>query len=100
MVDLIEMHREKVADLCRRYGVRSLAVFGSAARGEVRPDSDVDLLVEFAPDVQIGLFEFQDIQDQLAAIFGRPVDLTTRGILRNPYRRRSILQDLRTIYVA
>jgi hypothetical protein len=80
--------------------VQSLALFGSAARGELAPGSDVDLLIEFEPDAGVGLFELQDIQSELEAIFGRPVDLASHAILRNPYRRRTILRDLTTIYVA
>ena len=48
----------KLMELCRRYGVRELSVFGSSARGEARPDSDVDMLVEFQPDAQTGLLEY------------------------------------------
>ena len=100
MNDLIDQHRKEVEALCQRYGVKSLALFGSAARGELLPDSDVDLLIEFKPDSPVGLLDYQDIQNELEAIFGRPVDLASKGILRNPYRRRTILRDLRTLYVA
>jgi predicted nucleotidyltransferase len=98
MTDLTDRHREEVEALCQRRGVQSLALFGSAARGELLPDSDVDLLIEFKPEARVGLFELQDIQAELETIFGRPVDLASKGILRNPYRRRTILRDLRTIY--
>ena len=47
----------KIAELCRRYHVRELAVFGSAARRDLRPDSDIDLLVEFDPDALVGLID-------------------------------------------
>lgn len=100
MTDLIDQHRRELEALCRRRGVQSLAVFGSVARGELEPDSDVDLLIEFKPDAGVGLFEAQDIEDELAAILGRPVDLASKEILRNPYRRRTILRDLKTIYAA
>jgi predicted nucleotidyltransferase len=100
MLELIDQHRQEVETLCRRYGVKSLAVFGSVARGEVQPDSDVDLLIEFDPDAGVSLFQYQDFQSELEAIFGRPVDLASKEILRNPYRRRTILRDLKTIYAA
>jgi predicted nucleotidyltransferase len=54
---LVAVEEGKLAELCRRYRVRELAVFGSAARGEMREDSDVDLLVEFLPEAEIGLLE-------------------------------------------
>jgi len=100
MDDLIAAHRNRIESLCHRRGVLSLALFGSAARGELRPDSDVDLLIEFKPDAQVGLIEFEEIQAEFESIFGRPVDLAGPAILRNPYRRRSILRDLRPIYGA
>jgi len=98
VANLIDQHRKEVEALCQRHGVQSLALFGSAARGELLPDSDVDLLIEFKPDAGVGLFEYQEIQAELEAILGRPVDLASSAILRNPYRRRTIMRDLKTIY--
>jgi len=100
MTDLIDENRDEIEALCRRRGVLSLALFGSAARGELRPESDVDLLIEFKPDAKVGLFELEDIRAEFESLFGRPVDLTGPAILRNPYRRRAILRDLRPIYGA
>ncbi len=100
MTDLIEQNRAPIEALCSRRGVLSLALFGSAARGELRPESDVDLLIEFKPDAQVGLIEFEEIQAEFESIFGRPVGLAGPAILRNPYRRRTILRDLRPIYGA
>jgi hypothetical protein len=100
MTDLIARYRSEIEALCRRHGVRSLALFGSAARGELQPGSDVDLLIEFNPDAEVGLLELEDIRSELATLFGRPVDLAGPAILRNPYRRRAILRDLRPIYGA
>lgn len=100
MADLIEQHLSQIDALCRRHGVQSLGVFGSAVRGELRPDSDVDLLIEFKPDARIGLLELQEIQAEFERILGRPVDLAGRSILRNPYRRRAILRELRPVYGA
>jgi len=100
MTDLLTRHRDQIEALCRRRGVLSLALFGSAARGELQPGSDVDLLIEFRPGVEVGLLEFQDIQSEFETMFGRPVDLAGPAILRNPYRRRAILRDLRPVYAA
>ena len=100
MTDLIDQNRDQIEALCRRRSVLSLALFGSAARGELRPDSDVDLLIEFKPDAQVGLFELEAIRAEFESLFGRPVDLAGPAILRNPYRRRTILRDLRPVYGA
>jgi predicted nucleotidyltransferase len=77
---LIEAH----ADELRGLGVRSLAIFGSVARDEARPDSDVDLLAEFSRPV--GYFHLFRVQHRLEEILGRPVDLTTRDGLRAELR--------------
>ena len=66
----------------RSFGVIHAAVFGSVARGEDRSDSDVDVLVELAPDHRVGMPEFVQIEDGLVAALGRPVDLHSRGGLR------------------
>jgi predicted nucleotidyltransferase len=84
MTDLIEQNRNQIEALCSRRGVLSLALFGSAARGELRPESDVDLLIEFKPDAQVGLLELEAIRAELESPFGRPADLAGPAILRNP----------------
>jgi predicted nucleotidyltransferase len=68
----------------RRMDVASLAVFGSVARDEAGPDSDVDLLVEFARPV--GMFRFLAVKEYLEALLGRPVDLATRDALKRQFR--------------
>ena len=90
-----------LALLCRKYGVRKMSLFGSAARNELRPDSDVDLLVEFKRSSKTGLFELVHMQDELSPLFGkREVHIAGPEILENPYRRKAILPDLRTLYEA
>lgn len=91
----------KIKRLCRKFGIARLALFGSAARDEMTPDSDIDLLVEFAPDSKISLFDIPAIQDAFSAVFdGRKVDIVTPEVLENPYRRKSILRDTRMLYAA
>ncbi|MGA2325477.1 MAG: nucleotidyltransferase family protein [Bryobacteraceae bacterium] len=96
---LVAIDDRKLADLCRRYGVRELSVFGSAARGEMRPDSDIDLLVEFLPDAEIGLLEHAGLMLDLAELLGRKVDLVSKRGLK-PLIRESIIQEARPVYAA
>ncbi len=78
--------------LLRQYSVRSISVFGSVARGENRPESDVDLLVEFDPEARIGLFTFAYLKDLLSEPLGCPVDLVTPDAL-HPALKESILEE-------
>lgn len=90
-----------IDELCRRYRVRTLRMFGSAAVGRETPASDVDLLVDFTPGQAPGAFEFVDLREALPQVFeGRPVDLAFAGILDNPYRRRAIEPQLRPLFPA
>jgi len=77
------------ADL-ERLGIESLALFGSAARGDIGPGSDVDLLIEFSRPV--GLFHFMEVKDFLEEVLGYPVDLVTRDALK-PQLREVILEE-------
>jgi predicted nucleotidyltransferase len=97
------MTSEQMADFCRRWKVKELAVFGSAAEGKLRPDSDIDLLVTFAPEVQWSMFDHYKMEDELVAILGREVDLVSIEAVRendNPISRREILNSARQIYAA
>jgi predicted nucleotidyltransferase len=76
--------------LSERFGVRSLVLFGSAARAEATTESDIDLLVEF--DHQVGLFELFALQDELESILGRDVDLGTAQSLK-PRIRQRVLEE-------
>jgi predicted nucleotidyltransferase len=104
MLPLIAEHRAEIAALCRRFGVRRLAVFGSAARGaDFDPQrSDVDFLVEFA--AQDGDFaRFGDFKEALEALLARRVDLVDRKAIeasRNYIRKRHILTGAEPVYAA
>ena len=85
----------RIADICRRYHIERLQLFGSMSTGTERPDSDVDLLVEFVSGATPSGFALVDLQDELSVVFdGRRVDLAFPSILRNGYRRRSIEPQL------
>ncbi len=97
----LHIPRKKIAALCRKYGVRKLSLFGSAARGELGPKSDVDLMVEFDPASKTSLWDYPAMQDDFSALFDhRKVDIASPEILKNPYRRKTILPDLKTLYEA
>jgi predicted nucleotidyltransferase len=94
----IEIPTERIGDICRRYGVKEMVVFGSAARGDIRPDSDIDIMVELSPDSRLGL-DFFRMQEELSQLFGRKVDLGTKRALK-PRVRPFALRDARLIYAA
>ena len=103
MLKEIKTHRDQIADLCRRYGVKRLELFGSAARGsDFEPGrSDIDFLVDFNDDEPRTLEDFLDLETKLSDLLGRPVDVISRGAVersRNYIRRRSILRDAQAVY--
>jgi uncharacterized protein len=89
---------ETLAAFCRRYRVRALSFFGSILRDDYGPQSDVDVLVEFEPGFVPGL-EFITMRDELAHLFGRPVDLNTRNSL-SPYFRDQVLHEAQLAYAS
>ncbi|HEY6340080.1 MAG TPA: nucleotidyltransferase family protein [Bryobacteraceae bacterium] len=95
----IELPTQAIAELCRRYHVHELSVFGSAARGDMKPESDIDILVEFEPDAPIGLWEFGHIEGELSVLLGRKVDLVSKRGLK-PRVRPYVLRDAKVVYAA
>ena len=93
----VEVDEAQLAELCRRYQVRELSLFGSAARGEIRPDSDVDLLVGFLPDAEVGLVEHAGLMLELERLLGRKVDLVSKNGLK-PRIRPYVLADAQLLY--
>jgi predicted nucleotidyltransferase/DNA-binding transcriptional ArsR family regulator len=88
-----------LAAVCRKYRVKKMSLFGSAARNELRPGSDVDLLVEFKPKQGPSLWGLVRMQEALSPLFGgRQVNIAGPGILDNPYRRATIERDLKVLY--
>jgi predicted nucleotidyltransferase len=93
--------RKRIAAFCQRWSITEFSLFGSALRDDFRPDSDVDVLVMIDPKAQnIGLFEIAEMIIELEKMFKRPVDLVEKEGLRNPYRRKEILNTARVIYAA
>jgi len=87
---------ERLADVCRRFGISELAMFGSAVRGESRPDSDVDLLYVLSPGTRLG-FDIFRLEDELVELFGRPVDLVAKRSLHRLLHDR-VLSEAKVLY--
>jgi predicted nucleotidyltransferase len=75
MITNIAIPREAVQGFCQRWNISELALFGSVLRGDFRPDSDVDVLVRFAPDARWTLLDFVRMRDELSEILERKIDL-------------------------
>ena len=90
-----------IAQLCNRWKIVELALFGSVLRDDFRPDSDIDLLVTFHPDARVTFFQLHEIERDFAHHFDRPVDVVTRAAIErshNPIRRQNILGNMQVIY--
>jgi predicted nucleotidyltransferase len=92
----IDIPQNEIAAFCRRHHIRRMAIFGSALREDLRPDSDIDVLVEFDPEHIPGL-AFFSIEQELSQILGREVDLNTPKFL-SPYFRKQIQGEAAVIY--
>ena len=95
----IELPETAIANICRLHQVKELSLFGSAARGEMRPDSDFDLLVDFLPGARPGLLGVTAMARELSALLGRRVDLAVKPALK-PLIRTGVLAEARLIYAA
>lgn len=97
----LNVSTKALAAICRRHFVQRLSFFGSITRDDFKPESDVDVLAEFFPERTTTFEEIISLGDQLSVLFGgRKVDVATRAILINPYRRASIQKDLQVAYAA
>jgi predicted nucleotidyltransferase len=99
----IPMPQEKIAAFCRKWKITEFSLFGSVLTNEFQPDSDVDVLVTFAPDAKWKLWDLDEAEQELAAIFGRSVDLVERVSVErstNYLRRNHILSHAQPYYLA
>ncbi|MFP3899719.1 MAG: nucleotidyltransferase family protein [Acidimicrobiia bacterium] len=90
---------ERLRSFCHEHGIRRLRLFGSALHGTLRPDSDIDLLVEFEPGRTPGLLRISQLELDLGELLGRPVDLRTVHDLSR-YFRDQVAAEARTLYDA
>ncbi len=95
----IDIPRDAVADFCRRYRIRRLALYGSILRDDFGPESDIDVLVEFEPGARVGMIRLAGMEIELGELLGRKVDMNTPGFL-SPYYRDRVLAEARVQYVA
>lgn len=95
--------KTQIKSFSTRWKVTEFSLFGSFVKDKLRPDSDIDVLVAFAPDARPTLFDLVKMQMELETLFGRPVDLVERkGLEQSPnyIRRKEILSSLETVYAA
>ena len=95
----IQIDKTKIAEFCRRHHIRRLALFGSVLRDDFRPDSDVDVLVEFEPVHIPGLIRLSGMEIELSEMVGRKVDLRTPAELSR-YFRQKVLELAEVQYIA
>jgi len=96
----IAIPHQQLIELAKRHGLKELAFFGSILSDRFGPESDIDVLIEFLPDVNASLYDLVDIKDELETIFNRKVDVVEKAGLRNPWRRHGILSHYEVIYAA
>src|SRR5690554_6958355 len=97
----LEIPTDKIVEFCQRWHIQEFSLFGSILGERFRADSDVDVLVKFAPGVLYTFGQLDEIQEELEAIFGRPVDLIDKQAVQespNYIRRREILGAAQVIY--
>jgi predicted nucleotidyltransferase len=95
----IDIPSDRIADFCRRHGVRQLRLFGSVLRDDFGPDSDVDFLVEFEPGAAVGLLRLSAMELELGELVGRPADLRTVAELSR-YFREDVVKSATVLYAA
>ena len=98
--DRLHVDSDAIAAFCRKWQIRELSLFGSALRDDFREDSDVDLLAVFEKDARWDLWNVMEMEEHLARMFGRPVDLVEKKAIVNPFRRHTILTTRQVLYAA
>ncbi len=96
----IEIDETKLIEIAKKYNVKELYFFGSILTDNFSDTSDIDILISFNDNSDIGLFELFDFKDELQSLYQREIDLIEKEGLRNPYRKKSILESARLIYAA
>ena len=101
MFEMTEQQKRQLAELCRRFEVKRLDLFGSATTDEFKAESDLDFVVEFVPEGWEGAADrYFGLLFALEELFGRKIDLVTRRSIRNPFFRRGVESTRRLVYAA
>ena len=96
----ISLKYNEIIDLCSQFKIKEFSIFGSSLRDDFNENSDVDVLVSFIEDAPISLFDIIDLQLKLEEMLKRKVDVVEKEALKNPIRRKIILESMETIYAA
>jgi predicted nucleotidyltransferase len=96
----IEIPLDRIEAFCRKWRIREFSLFGSVLTDEFRPDSDVDVLVDYEAEARWDLWDHLHAEQELEKLLGRAVDLVEKRAVTNPFRRRHILENREVIYAA
>lgn len=99
----VGVHKQRIEEFCRRWRISEFSLFGSILRDDFRQDSDVDILVTFAPEADWRSDDLMEMKEELERLFGHPVDLVEKHLVEtsaNYIRRKHILSHKETLYVA
>lgn len=97
MLTAILPNQDKIKKTLTNRKIQFAALFGSRAKGMAKSNSDYDILIEFLPEAKVGLFEYQDIEEELGSFFGKDVDLVTVGGL-DKYLKDEVFKTMKIIY--
>lgn len=100
MIEELRQRSSEIEDLCRQFGVKRLEIFGSAVTGKIRPDSDLDFIVEFASEGPGFAKRYFGLLAALENLFGRSIDLVMEDGITNPYFRESLDETRTELYAA
>ncbi len=95
--EILQKSKKRIAEICRRYQIRELSLFGSQVRGDFSSKSDFDFLVEFQPEAEIGFIELGFIQEELENLVEKPVDLVPKDGLKKLIRKQ-VLEESEIVY--
>jgi uncharacterized protein len=97
----VDLPLEKIQAFCRKWKIAEFSLFGSVLRDDFGPESDIDVLISFAPGEAMTFEGFVEMRDELSAMFdGREVELVEKRLVRNPFRRHEILTTRQVVYAA
>lgn len=100
MLSNISIDKEQIRKLCDKWKITEFSLFGSVLRKDFGSASDIDVLIVFDENVKWDLFDLVSLQEELKTIFKREIDLVEAGTIRNPFRRKSIMNNREILYAA